>query len=350
MDIGMLAIFQNYLGRSTDDDLVAGELELALLADESGFDTYWAVEHHFTDYAACPDNLLYLANVAARTEQIRLATGAVIVPWNDPLRVAEKVAFLDHLSGGRAVLGLGRGLARREYDHFGIDMGESRDRFDEGAAMIIDALDDGFIEGDGPYYPQVRTEIGPRPKRGYRDRFYSVGMSPESMEAVARLGARLMVFSTQRWDAFAEGSWPRYCKVYEDTHDAEPPPVVAADLLFCHPDADLGSTYATNYFLAVVDHYELMSEHFSEVGGYDNYATASELFREIGLDAAVEAYLSAQLYGSPDEILERLEWRRGLLGGFDLAMIPFYGGMSADEAKASLQLFAAEVMPELRSW
>ena len=58
----------------------------------------------------------------------------MIVPWNDPLRVAEKVSLLDHLSGGRAILGLGRGLSRLEYRHFGIDMNEARDRFDEARA------------------------------------------------------------------------------------------------------------------------------------------------------------------------------------------------------------------------
>ena len=52
MDIGTLAIFQNYGGEASDDDIVAGEVEIALLADEAGFDTYWAVEHHFCDYAA----------------------------------------------------------------------------------------------------------------------------------------------------------------------------------------------------------------------------------------------------------------------------------------------------------
>src|SRR5690606_9585861 len=131
---------------------------------------------------------------------IRLGTGAVIVPWNDPLRVAEKMAFLDYLSNGRAVLGLGRGLARREYESFGLDMGESRERFDVAARMIIEALDSGFIEGAGPYSPQPRTEIRPRPRAGFRDRLYCVGMSPESVEQAALLGARLMIFSQQPWE------------------------------------------------------------------------------------------------------------------------------------------------------
>ncbi|HEM46400.1 MAG TPA: LLM class flavin-dependent oxidoreductase, partial [Alphaproteobacteria bacterium] len=141
MNVGILLIFQNYLGRGDDAEMVRGEMHIADLAEPLGFDFVWPAEHHFTDYSACPDNVQFLTWLAGRTERIRLGTGAVIVPWNDPLRVAEKMAFLDHLSGGRAILGLGRGLSRTEYAHFAIDMSESRERFDEGAQMIIDALE-----------------------------------------------------------------------------------------------------------------------------------------------------------------------------------------------------------------
>jgi excinuclease ABC subunit A len=77
-------------------------------------------------------------------QRIKLATGSCIIPWNDqPLRIAEKAALLDQLSGGRAILGIGRGLSRREFDRFGISMDESRDRFDEASPVIIEALETG---------------------------------------------------------------------------------------------------------------------------------------------------------------------------------------------------------------
>ena len=88
---------------------------------------------------------------------VGVQTAAVIMPWNEPLRVAEKVALLDHIADGRLRFGMGRGLSRREYSHFrGIEMDESRGRFDEGAAMVMEALKTGWIQGDGPYYPQPR--------------------------------------------------------------------------------------------------------------------------------------------------------------------------------------------------
>jgi alkanesulfonate monooxygenase SsuD/methylene tetrahydromethanopterin reductase-like flavin-dependent oxidoreductase (luciferase family) len=354
MEVGLLLIFQNYLGRGRDADVVRNEMRVAELAEPLGFDKIWPVEHHFTDYSACPDNLQFLSWAAARTSRIKLATGAVIVPWNDPLRVAEKAVLLDHLSGGRAVLGLGRGLARVEYEHFGLDMSDSRARFDEGARMIIDALETGFIESQGPHYPQVRTEIRPRPLKGFRDRFYSVGMSPESVEQVAALGARLMTFSQQPWDAYATGTLASYRETYRRCHEGVPPPPVTGDLMFCGADErgveERATEFMSNYFLTIVGHYEILSDHFKKVKGYDHYARASELFAEIGLDTAVKGYCGVQTWGTPEMILEKLRRRRELLGDFELNMIVNYGGLPYDEAEKSLRLFAGEVLPELHRW
>jgi alkanesulfonate monooxygenase SsuD/methylene tetrahydromethanopterin reductase-like flavin-dependent oxidoreductase (luciferase family) len=354
VEVGILLIFQNYLGRGRDENTVRDEMRIAELSEQLGYDKLWSVEHHFTDYAACPDNTQFLSWLAGRTTRIKLATGAVIVPWNDPLRVAEKMALLDHLSGGRAVLGLGRGLARREYAGFGIDMGESRARFDEASRMILEALDEGFIQGDGPYYPQARTEIRPRPLRGFRDRLYCVGMSPDSVEQAAALGARLMIFSQQAWDTFAEGSLKDYRESYRKHHDREPPPPVTGDLLFCHEDPqqaeELAMTYMPNYFLTIVQHYELMSDHFKHIDGYDYYETAGDLFKQVGAETAAKGYCQVNCWGSPQQILEKLRWRFDLLGGFELNAIVNYGGMPFEMVEKSLRLFAQEVLPELQRW
>ena len=105
MRIGVQMVFQSwgYGGRVTDAEVVADEVRLGELADELGFHALWPVEHHFDDYSFCPDNTVFLAHMAARTTRILLGTGAVILPWNDPLRVAEKIALLDHLSNGRVL-------------------------------------------------------------------------------------------------------------------------------------------------------------------------------------------------------------------------------------------------------
>jgi alkanesulfonate monooxygenase SsuD/methylene tetrahydromethanopterin reductase-like flavin-dependent oxidoreductase (luciferase family) len=354
VDVGVLLIFQNYLGRGRDEDVVQSEMRLALLAEELGFDKLWSVEHHFTDYSACPDNLQFLSWVAGRTERIRLGTGAVIVPWNNPLRVAEKVSLLDHMCDGRLVLGLGRGLARREYAGFGIDMNESRDRFDEASGMILDALEKGFVEGGGPYYPQARTEIRPRPLRGFRDRLYCVGMSSDSVEQAARLGGQLTVFSQQLWETFAEGSLKDYRESYRRHHGREAPVPLTGDLMFCHPDPAqaeaLALEYMVNYFRTIVEHYEIMSDHFKHIKGYDYYASSGDLFKAVGLETAAQGYCQVNCWGTPEQIVEKLRARWELLQGFELNVIANYGGMPWELCQQSLRLFAEEVLPEIRRW
>ena len=201
--------------------------------------------------------------MAARTSRIKLATGAVILPWHNPLRVAEKVALLDHLSGGRAFFGMGRGLSRREYEPFGLDMDTSRDRFDEASRMILDALETGFIEGDGPYYPQPRTAIRPRPRQTFKGRVSSVAMSPDSVQQAARLGIKMVVFTQKAWEEQRE-IFEGYGREFRRHHDEEPPPPLICDYTYCHADPAVAEArareYITGYMSSLLHHYELASD------------------------------------------------------------------------------------------
>ena len=354
MRVGIQMVFQSYgYGPEVSDgQVVAEEVGLAILADELGFDALWPVEHHFEDYAFCPDNTLLLANLAARTKQISLGTGAVILPWNDPLRVAEKIAFLDHLSGGRVLFGVGRGLARREYEGFGIAMDESRDRFDESARMVIDALETGFIEGAGPYYPQARTPIRPRPARSFKDRFFCVAMSPDSVLAAADIGARMVVFSQRPWPDQA-AAIATYRERFAESHGTEPGPPVTCDFVYCDPDPvraeEKAHEHIAGYLTSVMQHYELASDHFKDAKGYESYGQAVDLLKAVGLDAMADAYLGVNVWGTPDQIVERLQARRDLIGDFDLTACFRYAGLPYEDASNSMRLFAAEAMPALRA-
>ena len=204
MDVGMMMIFSSYgWEEGSDGQMWEEELRLAEIAADSGFDCLWSAEHHFNDYSFVPDNLQLMTHVAAKHPDIDVGTAAVILPWHNPLRVAENAAVLDMLSGGRLRLGFGRGLARREFETFGISMDESRDRFDEAAPMIVSALRTGYIEGDGPFYPQARTEIRPRPQHSFDGRIYAVAASDESVMSAAQLGAHIIMFADRPGDAHA---------------------------------------------------------------------------------------------------------------------------------------------------
>jgi len=290
--------------------------------------------------------------MAARTRRILLGTGAVILPWNDPLRVAEKIALLDHLSQGRVLFGMGRGLARCEYAGFGIPMDESRDRFDEAAPMILTALETGVIEGSGPYFPQPRTPIRPAPKSSFRDRTYCVAMSPDSVLAAADLGARMVMFSQRPWEDQAV-SVNTYQERFVSAHGRDPGPPVVCDFVYCDADPvraeEIAHKHIAGYLASVMEHYELESDHFKRAKGYESYGSSVDMLRAIGLDKLCDMYLAVNVWGTPDQIVERLRARRAGIGDHDLTCCFRYAGLPYDDAEASMRLFARDALPTLRA-
>ena len=354
MDVGMMMIFSSY-GWETGSDaqMWQEELRLAELAADAGFDCLWSAEHHFNDYSFVPDNLQLMTHVAAKHPDIDVGTAAVILPWHNPLRVAENAAVLDLLSGGRLRLGFGRGLARREFNTFGISMDESRDRFDEAAPMIVDALRTGFIEGAGPYYPQARTEIRPRPQHSFDGRIYAVAASDESVMSAARLGAHIIMFADRPWEMRMPGI-ERGRALHREFHGTEPPALMITEFVICGPDLEQCEEEARQYQGKFVEsnfhHYEFLGDHFKAVQGYDAYQQKAEIARATGLEGAVEGFMKAASWGTPDKILRGLEDRRALLGNFELNVSFRFGGTPPQVAERSLNLFAKEVLPVLKSW
>lgn len=350
MQFGVQMIFQSfgYGPEMTDAKVYDEEIKLAILADEMGYDHLWVVEHHFDDYSFCPDNTLFLANMAGRTKRIKLGTGAVIVPWNDPLRVAEKMALLDLLSGGRAIFGMGRGLSRMEYAPFQIDMGTSRERFDEAAPMIMNALETGFIEGDGKFYPQPRTEIRPRPQKSFKDRTFSVTMSPDSAVTAGRLGIRQNMFTQGPWEehkSMIDAHHAEYAK-----HHPGPAPIPQiCDFVLCDEDAGRAEAnatqYVTGYLASLMGHYELAGDHFKTAKGYESYGAAVDILKQLGLDEMAKGYLSAHVWGTPEQCIEKIRARRKIIGNFDLNCCIRYAGMPYEVAERTMKLFAEKVIP-----
>ena len=132
-----------------DAALYHEHMALGDLAEPLGFDSLFALEHHFTGYSMSPAPLQLLSYYAVRTHKITLGTCVIVLPWHDPIRVAEQIALLDVLSGGRTLMGFGRGAATTEYEGFRIPMGEARGRFLESAQLIIKALSNDSFEWQG---------------------------------------------------------------------------------------------------------------------------------------------------------------------------------------------------------
>src|SRR5258708_23867264 len=129
MHVGMSTFFQNLSGRHTDTEVYKHEYAMADRAEAMGFDSVWSAEHHFDNYTMCPSVTQFLTWVAARTKRVGLGSMVLVLPWHDPMRLAEEVSVLDHLSDGRMILGIGRGLGRIEFDRLPLDMNQSLQRF-----------------------------------------------------------------------------------------------------------------------------------------------------------------------------------------------------------------------------
>jgi len=351
MHVGMAAIFQNPGQHTTDYDVYKNDVRLAELAEPLGFESIWAVEHHFTDYTMCPDPLQFLTYMAAKTERAKLGSMVVVLPWHDPMRVAEQVAMLDHLSDGRLILGLGRGAGRVEFDRFRQDMEDSRPRFVESAECVLEGLENGFCEYDGEFVQQPKANIRPAPFKTFRGRTYAAAVSPESIEIMARLGVGVLVVPQKPWDQ-VESELANYNDIYRKLHASDPPAPIIAGWTFCDTDRgrayDMAVRYIGGYWQTVLDHYKFHEDHLKGQKGYEYYGQFAEKIQKGGVDAAIEYFMSLQTWGTPEMCLETIVSNAERIGAEGYVGIFSYAGMPWDEAERNLRLFASDVTPELQ--
>src|ERR1700710_1211755 len=131
MQVGILQFF-GWRDRSIPlNSVYETALERFEIMDRTGYDAVWLAEHHFSAFSVCPSVHMMATMAAARTKRLRIGTAVSLAPFYHPLRLAEEVALLDVLSGGRVNWGAGRGFAHSEFNAFGVPVEESADRFRE---------------------------------------------------------------------------------------------------------------------------------------------------------------------------------------------------------------------------
>jgi alkanesulfonate monooxygenase SsuD/methylene tetrahydromethanopterin reductase-like flavin-dependent oxidoreductase (luciferase family) len=351
--VGYASIFQNPHDALSDREVWKREVQMALQAEPLGFDSVWTIEHHFTDYTMCPDAVQYLTYIAARTERVQLGTMVIVLPWHDPMRVAEQISMLDHLSDGRMILGLGRGLGRVEYDGFRIPMDEGRGRFVEYAQLLLEGLENGYLEG-GETVKQPRRDIRPRPFQSFRGRSYAAAVSPESMDIMARLGVGLLVIPQKPWEMVKQ-DFVQYHQVWSEVNPGtEPPKPLCGGFFFVDENEDraqtLGHKYISAYYHTAMNHYEMMAEHFGKAKGYEFYSNVGRYIERHGTDSAAEDFANLMPIGTPDQVLEKLQFIRDTIDNNAVMVQTSYAGMPWEEAERNLQCFAKHCLPELKNW
>lgn len=355
MHVGLATGFAHQRGDGYNDaQLVREEVDNLVYAEELGFDSVWITEHHFSDYSVSNDPLQLLTYIAGRTKRIKLGTQCIIVPWHNPTRLAEYIINLDILSGGRAILGFGGGLSPEEFAGLGIDQNQSRALYNDILDVLIPALETGVIEGEGAFGTIPRTTLRPRPIRSFAGRKFCGSLSGTSMYAAARHGfGNMVLMIPQRGQ---ETPPDQYRTIWQEVHGdgSLPPPPMLSGNFYIHEDGDYaeeqGQKYLAQTMRAAVKNYSLSKPGtFAKVKGYEHYEKMM-LHSPAEIDAYCENFGKGAITGTPQQILDRLWELKGIYQPQGFFPHVYFGGMPQDDAVRAMRLFAAKVLPELKSW
>jgi alkanesulfonate monooxygenase SsuD/methylene tetrahydromethanopterin reductase-like flavin-dependent oxidoreductase (luciferase family) len=340
-------------GRS-DAEVFAEHMALGDLAEPLGFDSLWALEHHFTGYAMSPSPTQLLSYYAGRTKRVTLGTCVIVLPWHDPVRVAEQIALLDVMSGGRCIFGFGRGAASVEYAGFRIPMEEARPRFVEAAQIVVKALTNDVFSWEGEHFQIPPTSIRPRPISHPERRFYASSVSPESAEIMAKLGFGVLVIMQNEWP-IAAADIDRYRELARSVGHTPRPPVILTNVSCADSREEAQEravTYLSRKWDSIDKHYHFSDGHLASVKGYEFYGKMTKTYSKMKdptfREKATDFYVKIQVVGTPDDCLQQLaELRR--LTGLDHLVTEFgFGGMPHEQAELNMRVFADRVVPVLQ--
>jgi alkanesulfonate monooxygenase SsuD/methylene tetrahydromethanopterin reductase-like flavin-dependent oxidoreductase (luciferase family) len=197
MDFGVMNLFSVQKDPTgTDERIIHEHLEEVQMADELGFDTVWLAEHHFSHYGVAGSPLLMGAAIAERTKNIKIGTAVLVLPFYEPLRLAEEIATLDVISQGRVVVGCGRGYQPIEFKGFGIDPAEARDRYNEVVEILELALSQENWSYQGKYHHYENITTYPRPYTPGGPDLLHAALNPESFAYLGSKGRHVLTSPT----------------------------------------------------------------------------------------------------------------------------------------------------------
>ena len=285
----------------TDADRIRAEFELIDIADQAGLDTVWASEHHFSSYMTSPNLCQILALVVGRTKNVDVGTAVIVLPWHDPVRVAEEVAMLDIMVGQRKLfVGFGRGASTLEYEGFRVPMNESRGRYNEALEIVRTALTTERFSYEGEYYKIPEMSIHPRPaSTDLTSRMYCAFFSPESMERAAHDGLGALFAVMRDLDEYPTevGNF----NAVRAEAGLPPIPTKIAAFIYCAETRaqaeEEGIQYVLDYYASLENHYHWSSsDKYKKIEGYQFYADLGEQRTKATQDETVEALIKNSLF------------------------------------------------------
>jgi alkanesulfonate monooxygenase SsuD/methylene tetrahydromethanopterin reductase-like flavin-dependent oxidoreductase (luciferase family) len=313
-------------------------IELIRHAEELGFYGYHIAEHHLTTLDMAPSPIVFLAAAARATKSIRLGTMVLCLPLYHPTRLVQEFCMIDQLSHGRFMPGVGRGVRDPEHELFGSDLAAMRDTYEEVLAILRQGLSTGRITHRGEQFQYddvpVHFEMAQKPY----PRFWYAGnlarAAEQGMNGLGRATRDMVEQYWQIWDAGRQRNDPRF--LGDD-------PLVGSTrhMVIAETDAE-AVTLAKRAFVAYAEHFYCTDPRLGPAptpGLPSRGGTNFELMREAG----------QVLVGSPATVRDALRRyvetvgpkHNYLCGAFQ------WGDLTSEEARRSLDLFAAEVRPAL---
>ena len=323
-------------------------LRLSERADQLGLSSIKTVEHYFHDYGgSTPNPIVLLSAVAARTRQARLITGAVIPAFNHPIKLAGELAMLDNLCHGRLDVGFGRAFIPKEFEAFGVDLDDSRARFEEGIEAIVRLWTEERVTYRGRFHTFRDVHLLPRPVQVPHPPVWVAAIqSRESFVWAGTRGYHLMIVPYA-------GSLERVAElvaVYREAWRAAGHPPGGERIqssLHCYI-ADTHRAAMEGYRRPMLRYLEVFAEAVDSWKGCDaaQYAGYDKMVAGI-VSTTPESLLEQQaaLVGTADDVVERIRYHRTLFGEHEPSLQINFGGMSEPDATRTLERLAAHVMP-----
>lgn len=324
------------------NQLYAERLQLVEAADAAGFFCYHLAEHHATPLGMAPSPALFLTAAAQRTKHIRLGPLVYLLPLYHPLRLIEEVCMLDHLSGGRLELGIGRGVSPYEIGYFEVDTAQTRQIFDETVAILVAGMTQEQLTfaGQHYHYRDVPMEIHPL-QQPYPPLWYPTH-NPESVEYVAKHGYNFAAIGPA---AHVRQLVDTYWTI-RDAHTRDPGRLNAH---VTEPKVGV----MRQVFVADTDAEALSAARSAHGDWYHSITKLWHTHNDHSVDGlfAWEPAVQSQtiMFGSPARVREQMAQLLEVTGCNYVICSFAWGSFSHAQALHSLQLFTEEVMPAFSS-
>jgi len=193
MKVGVLQFFSWPERRIPLGQVYERALERITIMDGAGYDAVWLAEHHFTTYSVCPSVHIMALEAAHRTERLRIGTAVSLAALYHPLRLAEEVALLDVLTGGRVNWGAGRGFEPTEFNAFGVPLDETAPRFREAVEVVLAAWTDERLTFHGKFWDFDDVEVLPKPVQRPHPPTWVAATSVEAVSWAAAMGYEILM-------------------------------------------------------------------------------------------------------------------------------------------------------------